>query len=43
MQLVQRRPPLTVPLQAGPNVLEVIASKADGQEAFVIITVMYQP
>ncbi len=34
---------LMVPLQAGPNVLEVIASQKDGQEAFVIVTVMYQP
>ncbi len=34
---------LTVPLQAGPNVLEVIASQSNGQEAFVIVTVMYQP
>lgn len=34
---------LTVPLQAGPNVLEVIASQPNGQEAFVIVTVMYQP
>lgn len=34
---------LAVPLAAGPNVLEVIASKPDGQEAFVIVTVLYQP
>ena len=34
---------LPVPLQAGPNVLEVIASQPNGQEAFVIVTVMYQP
>ena len=34
---------LTVPLQAGPNVLEVIASQPNGQQAFVIVTVMYQP
>ncbi len=34
---------LTVPLQVGPNVLEVIASQSNGQEAFVIATVMYQP
>jgi hypothetical protein len=34
---------LLVPLQAGPNVLEVIASGANGQQAFVIVTVMYQP
>jgi hypothetical protein len=32
---------LTVPLQAGPNVLEVIASQPNGQEAFIIVTVMY--
>jgi hypothetical protein len=34
---------LLVPLQAGPNVLEVIASQPNGQQAFVIVTVMYQP
>jgi hypothetical protein len=34
---------LMVPLQAGPNVLEVIASQPNGQQAFVIVTVMYQP
>ena len=34
---------LAVPLDPGPNVLEVIASKPDGQEAFVIVTVLYQP
>ncbi len=34
---------LMVPLQAGPNVLEVIASQPDGQQAFAIITIMYQP
>jgi hypothetical protein len=34
---------LQAPLQAGPNVLEVIASQPDGQQAFVIVTVMYQP
>ena len=32
---------LAVPLQAGPNVLEVIASQPNGQQAFVIVTVMY--
>lgn len=32
---------LMVPLQVGPNVLEVIASQPDGQQSFVIITVMY--
>ena len=34
---------LAVPLQAGPNVLEVIASQPNGQQSFVIVTVMYQP
>jgi len=34
---------LMVPVQAGPNVLEVIASQPDGQQAFAIVTVMYQP
>jgi len=34
---------LMVPLQAGPNILEVIASQPNGQQAFVIVTVMYQP
>jgi hypothetical protein len=34
---------LLVPLQAGPNVLEVIASQPNGLQAFVIVTVMYQP
>jgi hypothetical protein len=34
---------LQVSLQAGPNVLEIIASQADGQQAFAIVTVMYQP
>jgi hypothetical protein len=34
---------LSVPLQAGPNVLEVIASQPNGQQTFVIVTVMYQP
>jgi hypothetical protein len=34
---------LRVPLQAGPNVLEVIASQPNGQQAFIIVTVMYQP
>lgn len=33
----------TVPLEAGPNVLEVIASKPDGEQVFVIATVLYQP
>jgi len=34
---------LMVPLQTGPNVLEVIASQQNGQQTFVIVTVMYQP
>ena len=40
---VEGRFDLLVPLQAGPNVLEVIASQADGQQAFAIVTAMYQP
>jgi hypothetical protein len=40
---VEGRFDLMVPLQAGPNVLEVIASQADGRQAFAIVTVMYQP
>jgi hypothetical protein len=40
---VEGRFDLMVSLQAGPNVLEVIASQADGQQAFAIVTVMYQP
>jgi hypothetical protein len=40
---VEGRFDLMVPLQAGPNVLEVIASQQSGQQAFMIITVMYQP
>ena len=34
---------LMVPVQAGPNVLEIIASQPDGQQTFIIVTVMYQP
>lgn len=34
---------LTVPLEPGPNVLEVIASKPNGEQTFVIVTVLYQP
>ena len=34
---------LSVPLQEGPNVLEVIASNAAGEEVYVILTVLYQP
>jgi hypothetical protein len=40
---VEGRFDLMVPLQAGPNVLEVIGSQTNGQQAFMIITVMYQP
>jgi hypothetical protein len=34
---------LTVPLEPGPNVLEIIASKPNGEQAFLILTVLYQP
>ena len=34
---------LSAPLEAGPNVLEVIASKSTGEQAYVILTVLYQP
>jgi hypothetical protein len=34
---------LVVPLQPGPNVLEVIASRTNGDQAFLILTVLYQP
>ena len=34
---------LSVPLEAGPNVLEVIASKSTGEQAYLILTVLYQP
>ncbi len=34
---------LTVPLEAGPNVLEIIASKPSGDQASLILTVLYQP
>ena len=34
---------LTVPLDPGPNVLEVIASKPNGEQTFVIVTVLFQP
>ena len=34
---------LSVPLQEGPNVLEVIASDAAGEQVYVILTVLYQP
>jgi len=31
------------PLEPGPNVIEVVASLPDGQQAYVIVTVLYQP
>ena len=34
---------LSLPLPEGPNVLEVIASNALGEQVFVILTVLYQP
>ena len=34
---------LAVNVEPGPNVLEVITSSKDGQQAFVIVTVLYQP
>lgn len=34
---------LSVPLQEGVNVLEVLASNAAGEQVFVILTVLYQP
>ena len=34
---------LSVPLEEGPNVLEVIASNKSGEQAYVILTVLYQP
>jgi hypothetical protein len=34
---------LAVEVEPGPNVLEVIASNKDGQQAFVIVTMLYQP
>jgi hypothetical protein len=34
---------LTLPLEAGPNVLEIIASKPTGDQASLILTVLYQP
>ncbi len=33
---------LAVPLQPGPNVLEIIASKPNGDQTFIIVTVLYQ-
>jgi hypothetical protein len=34
---------VSIPLQEGPNVLEVIASNSAGEEVYVILTVLYQP
>ena len=39
----QGRFTLTVPLDLGPNVLEIIASKTTGEQVFAILTVLYQP
>jgi len=39
----QGRFALTVPLDPGPNVLEIIASKTSGEQVFAILTVLYQP
>ncbi len=39
----QGRFAFALPLDPGPNVIEVVASKPDGQQAFTIITVLYQP
>lgn len=39
----QGRFSLSVPLQEGPNVLEVIASDATGEQVYIILTVLYQP
>ncbi len=39
----QGRFSLSVPLQEGPNVLEVIASDAAGEQVYIILTVLYQP
>lgn len=39
----QGRFSLTVPLDPGPNVLEIIASKTTGEQVFAILTVLYQP
>jgi hypothetical protein len=33
---------LTVPLDPGPNVLEIIASKTTGEQVFAILTILYQ-
>lgn len=34
---------LAVPLQEGPNVLEVVASNSSGEQVYAILTVLYQP
>lgn len=34
---------LSVALEPGPNVLEIIASKSSGEQVFAILTVLYQP
>ncbi len=34
---------LNVPLELGPNVLEIIASKTTGEQVFAILTILYQP
>ncbi len=39
----QGRFELTVPLDPGPNVLEIIASKTTGEQVFAILTILYQP
>jgi hypothetical protein len=39
----QGRFALTVPLDPGPNVLEIIASKTSGEQVFAILTILYQP
>jgi hypothetical protein len=39
----QGRFALTVPLDPGPNVLEIIASKTTGEQVFAILTILYQP
>jgi len=33
----------TVPLEEGPNLIEIIASDADGNEASALLTVTYEP
>ena len=34
---------LNVPLDLGPNVLEIIASKTTGEQVYAILTILYQP